>query len=77
MSFLAHNPTRSSPSLSTDLRYEDGSGGGAGLFDGLGHISKDGQAEMLLASLLGVCASNNLGTYRKARMSDRIRCEIS
>ncbi len=54
-----------------DLRYEDGGGSGARLLDSLAHISEDGEAEMLLAGLLRVCASHDLGTYRK-RMSDPI-----
>lgn len=67
----------SPPSL-TDLRYEYGGGGGSGLLDGLGHIFEDREAQMLLASLFGVCTSNNLGTYRKTHtLSDGIRCETS
>lgn len=63
-----HGKGRSS-SLLADLRYEDGSGSSASLLNGLGDISEDREAEMLLARLLGVCASNDLGTCRK-RMSD-------
>lgn len=42
------------------LRDEDGGRRGAGLLHTLCNIGKDGQAEMCLASLLGICASNNL-----------------
>jgi hypothetical protein len=42
------------------LRDEDSSRSGAGLLHGLADIGEDGQAEMCLAGLLGVCSSNNL-----------------
>ena len=44
------------------LRDEDGGGIGASLLYALSDIGEDGEAEMCLAGLLGVCASNNLGT---------------
>ena len=44
------------------LRNEDGGGRSAGLLDGLAHIGEDGEIKMCLASLLGVCAANDLGT---------------
>lgn len=44
------------------LRNEDGGGSSASLLNGLAHILEDGAIKMCLASLLGVCAANNLGT---------------
>lgn len=44
------------------IRDEKSSGGGSSLLDGFGDVLEDGQVEMCLASLLGVCATNNLGS---------------
>lgn len=43
------------------LRDEDGGGSGARVLHGLFHIAEDGETEVLGASLLGVCATHNLG----------------
>jgi hypothetical protein len=44
------------------IRDEERSGGGSSLLDGVGDVLEDGQVEMCLASLLGVCSTNNLGS---------------
>jgi hypothetical protein len=46
-----------------NIRDEDGGGSGASLLDGLRDILEDGKVEMRLAGLLGVCSTNNLGSY--------------
>lgn len=46
------------------LRHEDGGGGRARLLHGVADVGKDGEAQMRLAGLLGVCAANNLGAWR-------------
>lgn len=58
-----------------DLRYEEGGSIGTGLLHSFAHVSEDGQTEMLLAGLLGVCTSNDLGTCRK-RTSDPVPCTV-
>lgn len=45
-----------------DLRNKDRGGGRSGVLHSFGNIRKHGEAEVLLSSLLGVCATNNLGT---------------
>lgn len=45
------------------LRDEDGGGGGASLFHGIGDVGKDGEIEMGRAGLLWVGATNNLRAY--------------
>lgn len=57
--------------LTGGLRDEDGGGSGAGLLHGVGNIGEDGEAEVLLAGLLGVRAANNLGAYDRAAMSEK------
>lgn len=44
------------------IRDEERSSGCSRLLDGVGDVLEDGQVEMCLASLLGVCSTNNLGT---------------
>ena len=44
------------------LRNKDGCRIGARRLDGLGHVLEDGEAEMFLPGLLGVCATNDLGS---------------
>jgi hypothetical protein len=43
------------------VRDEDGGSGSLSLFDSLCYALEDGQSKMLSASLLGVCASDDLG----------------
>lgn len=42
------------------LRDEEGGGGGAGLFHGVGDVLEDGEVKMCRAGLLGVRATNDL-----------------
>ena len=44
------------------LRDEESGGRGTGLLDGIGDVGENGQAEVCLSSLLGVCATNDFGT---------------
>ncbi len=44
------------------LRNEDGGRVGAGLLHTFGDIGEDREAEVLLASLLGVCSTDYFGT---------------
>lgn len=44
------------------IRDEERSSGCSSLLDSVGDVLEDGQVEMCLASLLGVCSTNNLGT---------------
>lgn len=44
------------------LRDEDGGGSGASLLHGLANIAKDGETQVLLTGLLGIRATDNLGT---------------
>ncbi len=48
----------------TSLRDEDGGGSRASLLHGIADVGEDGEAQMRLAGLLGVCAANNLGAWR-------------
>lgn len=45
------------------IRNEDGGSSGTGLLDGLFDARKDGLAEVSLSGLLGVCATDNIGSY--------------
>jgi hypothetical protein len=45
-------------------RDEEGSGGGASLLDGVRDVGEDGETEVLLASLLGIRATDDLGACR-------------
>lgn len=49
------------------VRNEDGGSGSLGLLHGLCDILEDGQPKVLGASLLGVCASNNLCACNRVR----------
>lgn len=56
------------------LRDEDGGGGGASLFHGIGNVGKDGETEVGRAGLLGVGATDNLRAYDSGEgLSDRGR----
>jgi hypothetical protein len=44
------------------IRDEKRSSGSSRLLDGLGDVLEDGQVEMCLASLLGVCSTDDLGS---------------
>lgn len=45
-----------------DLRNKDSSSCRSGVLHSIGDIRKNREAKVLLASLLGVCATDNLGT---------------
>lgn len=59
------------------IRHENGRGRGLRLLDGLGYVLEDGQAQMLGAGLLGVCAADDLCAC-SARQSRRwhLRCPV-
>ena len=70
--FLSLFPSSSFPSsslsvLGSRLRDEESGGIGAGLLDSIGDVGKDGQAEVCLASLLGVRTTDDLGAYGRQR----------
>lgn len=46
-----------------DVRDEDGGGSSASLLDGLADVAEDGETEVLLAGLLGVRSTDDLGAY--------------
>jgi hypothetical protein len=48
--------------MGSTIRDKERSGSGTGLLHGLRDILEDGEAQMRLASLVGVCAANNLGS---------------
>jgi hypothetical protein len=47
----------------SDIRDEKTGSGSTSLPDGFLDVLEDGEAKVSLASLLGVCSTNNLGAY--------------
>lgn len=45
------------------IRNEDGGSSSTSLLDGLFDARKDGLAEVSLSGLLGVCSTDNIGSY--------------
>lgn len=45
------------------IRDEDGGGSSTGLLDGLFDARKDGLSEVSLSGLLGVCSTDDIGSY--------------